>query len=243
MRVVLIECKDVTVKLGKRVILSDINLSIKAGEIVTVIGPNGSGKTTLFKTLIGALKPSTGSIKKAEKLRIGYVPQKLHIDETLPMTVKRFINLPTKHSSNEIKEALSLAGADGLEQEQMLDLSGGQLQRILLAHALLDKPDLLLLDEATQGLDRRGSTEFYRHIAQVRKSQGCAIMLISHELHVVMKEADRVICLNGRICCQGEPQVVSNSDQYHALFGVDEETASAIYVHKQHAHLEELENV
>ena len=230
----LIECDDLSVHIGKRAILRDINLSISPQEIVTIIGPNGSGKTTLFKTLIGALEPSAGQLKKKPGLRIGYVPQKLHIDETLPMTVKRFMNLPSGYSAETVAAALDHAGVPGLDKQQIMDLSGGQFQRVLLARALLGNPDLLLLDEATQGLDHRGSADFYRQIASVRKNLGCAIMMISHELHVVMRQTDRVICLNGHICCQGEPEAVSGSPEYHALFGLDQESEAALYLHQGH---------
>lgn len=230
----LIECDNLSVQIGKRAILSDINLSINSQEIVTVLGPNGSGKTTLFKTIIGALKPSSGELKKKPGLRIGYVPQKLHIDETLPITVKRFMNLPGGHSAESVATALAHAGVPELNNQQIMGLSGGQFQRVLLARALLGDPDLLLLDEATQGLDHRGSADFYRQIASVRKKLGCAILMISHELHVVMRQTDRVICLNGHICCQGLPEKVSESPEYHALFGLDQESEAALYLHQGH---------
>lgn len=232
----LIECDDMSVQLGKRVILSDINLSINPREILTVLGPNGSGKTTLFRTLIGAIKPSKGTLTKKPDLQIGYVPQKLHIDETLPMTVSRFMNLPGGYSPDIVADALAHAGVPGLGKQQIMDLSGGQFQRVLLARALLGNPDLLLLDEATQGLDHRGSADFYRQIAQVRENLGCAIVMISHELHVVMRQTDRVICLNGHICCQGKPETVSSSPEYHALFGLDRDSEAALYLHQNHHH-------
>lgn len=230
----LIECNQLSVSLEKRLILSNINLSIKAGEIITVIGPNGSGKTTLFKTLIGALTPSKGTVVKKPNLRIGYVPQKLYIDSTFPMTVKRFMNLPKGASKESIKEALTHAGVEGLDTQQVMDLSGGQFQRVLLARALLGSPDILLLDEATQGLDHRGSADFYRQISHIRKTLGCAIMMISHELHVVMRQTDRVICLNGHICCEGEPEHVVDSPEYNALFGLHQEDEAALYLHQNH---------
>lgn len=230
----LIECDDLSVHFGKRKVLDKVNLSIEPKEIVTILGPNGSGKTTLFKTLIGAIQPSAGVVKKAPNLRLGYVPQRLHIDHTLPMTVKRFMNLPHRYSSATIAHALEHAGVPGLGKQQIMDLSGGQFQRVLLARALLSEPDLLLLDEATQGLDHRGSADFYRQIAKVREELGCAIMMISHELHVVMRETDRVICLNGHICCQGQPETVSDSPEYHALFGLNHDSESALYLHKGH---------
>lgn len=230
----LIECNKLSVTLGNRIILSDINMSIQAGEIVTVIGPNGSGKTTLFKTLIGALTPSEGVLKTKPNLRIGYVPQKLNIDQTFPITVKRFMNLHKGTTNEAIQAALEQAGVAGLDKQQMMSLSGGQFQRVLLAHALLGAPDILLLDEATQGLDYRGTADFYRQINDIRKTSGCAIMMISHELHVVMRQTDRVICLNGHICCEGIPEKVVNSPEYNALFGLHQEDETALYIHQSH---------
>ena len=230
----LIKCENLSVHLRRRQILENISLCVHSGEIVTIIGPNGSGKSTLFKTMIGAVSCVSGVIKKKPMLRIGYVPQKLHIDEALPITVKRFMNLPSRHSDLVIEEALESAGASGLESAQLMALSGGQFQRVLLARALLGKPELLLLDEATQGLDHKGSAEFYRQISRVRDKLGCGIVMISHELHVVMRQTDRVICLNGSICCQGKPETVSGSPEYYALFGLDRENEAALYMHRPH---------
>lgn len=238
----LVECNNMSVDIGKRSILKNINFSINSNEIVTILGPNGSGKTTLFKAIIGAIQPSSGYLKKKTGLRIGYVPQKLHIDETLPMTVKRFMNLPRAHSVSTVDNSLKQAGVPGLDKQQIMDLSGGQFQRVLLARALLSNPDLLLLDEATQGLDHGGSADFYRQIASVRQNLGCAIMMISHELHVVMSQTDRVICLNGHICCQGEPETVSDSPEYHALFGLDRDSEAALYLHQGHRHSKAVNN-
>ncbi|MFT7371342.1 MAG: zinc transport system ATP-binding protein [Oleiphilaceae bacterium] len=230
----LIECKKLTVHIGKRIILSNISFSVNPGEILSIIGPNGSGKTTLFKALIGALPLHSGELIKPSNLRIGYVPQKLYIDQTLPMTVKRFMNLPGRYSPIEVAQALVHAGVEGLDKQQIMALSGGQFQRVLLARALLGSPDLLLLDEATQGLDHRGSADFYRQIAYVRDNLGCGIVMISHELHVVMRQTDRVICLNGHICCQGKPETVSDAPEFHALFGLDRDNESALYLNQNH---------
>ena len=232
----LIECDRLSVSCGKRQILKNISLSIKPGEIVSIIGPNGSGKSTLFKALIGAVPLASGDLKKAPGLTIGYVPQRLHIDETFPMTVSRFMNLPSSNTTESIQAALDNAGVPGVGKQQLMDLSGGQFQRVLLARALIGNPDLLLLDEATQGLDHRGSADFNRQIAHVRKTLGCSIMMISHELHVVMRQTDRVICLNGHICCQGKPETVGESPEYQTLFGLEREDEAALYLHHNHHH-------
>ena len=206
----LIHVEGLSVSYGARMVLSDVSLRIEPNEIVTIVGPNGSGKTSLLRAIIGAVKPLAGSIVHASNLKIGYVPQKLHIDDTLPITVSRFLKLPGGVAVADIDYALKQAGVPELKKEQLSQLSGGQFQRVLLARALIGKPDLLLLDEATQGLDQRGSASFYQQIETVRQATGCAVLMISHELHVVMSASDRVICLNGHVCCEGAPALVAS---------------------------------
>jgi len=233
----LIETEGLAVRLGGASVLHDVSLSIDRGEIVTIVGPNGSGKSTLLRALIGAVRPSGGEVRHAEGLRIGYVPQRLHIDPTLPMTVTRFLSLPRRHPGTDVGIALDRAGLPDLRTRQMTDLSGGQFQRVLLARALLERPDLLILDEATQGLDQPGSAAFYARIAEVRRELGCAVLMVSHELHVLMSASDRVICLNGHVCCEGRPEVVAQDEEYRALFGSGTHGALALYRHDHnHTH-------
>lgn len=233
----LIAAENVGVSYGASKVLRDVSLAIEPGEIVTVVGPNGSGKTTLLRLLIGAASPSAGRITQMPGLRIGYVPQKLHIDPTLPITVERFLRLPGGTRRSACAVALERAGVPDLSHRQMSALSGGQFQRVLLARALINEPDLLLLDEATQGLDQPGSAAFYQQIEEVRQKTGCAIVMISHELHVVMAASDRVICLNGHVCCQGTPDIVSAAPEYRALFGTGTGGALALYRHEHdHSH-------
>lgn len=231
----LIAARDLCIRLGGRAILDDVNVEIRAGEIVTIVGPNGSGKSTFLRALIGAVAAASGRIERAPGLRIGYVPQKLAIDRSMPMTVRRFLGLPRRIGRAEAAQVLDHAGAAGLDERQMTDLSGGQLQRVLLARALLDRPQLLLLDEATQGLDQPGAAAFYRRIEEVRQELGCAVVMVSHDLHVVMAASDRVICLNGHICCQGTPEIVADAPEYRALFGTGTRGALALYRH-EHSH-------
>jgi len=233
----LIAAENVCVSYGANPVLREVSLAIEPGEIVTVVGPNGSGKTTLLRVLIGATSPSSGRITRKAGLRIGYVPQKLHIDPTLPITVDRFLRLPGGIARSACAAALEHAGVPNLSHRQMSALSGGQFQRVLLARALINAPDLLLLDEATQGLDQPGSAAFYQQIEEVRRKTGCAILMISHELHVVMAASDRVICLNGHVCCQGTPETVSAAPEYRALFGTGTGGALALYRHEHdHSH-------
>ena len=233
----LIQVEGLSVRYGARTALSDVSLRIEPNEIVTIVGPNGSGKTSLLRAIIGAIKPSEGHIVQASSLTIGYVPQRLHIDDTLPITVSRFLKLPGGVAVADIDYALKQAGVPELKKEQLSQLSGGQFQRVLLARALIGKPDLLLLDEATQGLDQRGSASFYQQIETVRKATGCAVLMISHELHVVMSASDRVICLNGHVCCEGAPAAVASAPEYRALFGTGTGGALALYRHEHdHGH-------
>lgn len=232
----LIKANNVSVNIGHRRILENIELAINAREIVTVVGPNGSGKSTLLRTLIGAMKPDTGNIIQKPGLTIGYVPQKLHIDPTLPMTVGRFLNLPRKHDQSTINSALERAGIPGRADDAMTALSGGQFQRALMARALLDTPDLLMLDEAAQGLDQTGVADFYKQIEDIRNQLGCGVLMVSHDLHVVMRAADRVICLNQHICCQGHPEAVTTDPAYRALFGTGTDEALALFRHDPHQH-------
>lgn len=233
----LVDVENLSVRYGARTVLSRVSLSVLRGEIVTIVGPNGSGKTSLLRAIIGAVKPVQGQVKRGAGVSIGYVPQKLHIDETLPITVARFLRLPGGVTADQIGQALLQAGVPDLSNAQLSNLSGGQFQRVLLARALIGKPDLLLLDEATQGLDQRGSASFYQQIERVRHETGCAVLMISHELHVVMSASDRVICLNGHVCCEGTPAVVASAPEYRALFGTGTGGALALYRHEHdHGH-------
>lgn len=231
----LISARDLSVSLGQKTVLRDVDFDIAPGEIVTIVGPNGSGKSTFLRALIGAVPLARGQVTRKPGLRLGYVPQKLQIDPTLPMTVARFLSLPKAVAAKDRAAALSKAGATDLADRQMSDLSGGQFQRVLLARALLNRPEVLLLDEPTQGLDQPGSAAFYRQIEDIRAELDCAVLMVSHELHVVMSASDRVVCLNGHVCCHGAPEVVAQAAEYRALFGSGTLGALALYRH-EHSH-------
>ena len=227
----LIAARHASVRFGGTEVLHDISLRVDAAEIVTIVGPNGSGKSTLLRALLGITPLAAGRVSRRPGLRIGYVPQRLQIDRTLPMTARRFLSLPIRQTPVASAAALARVGVPEVADRQMADLSGGQFQRVLLARALLTEPDLLILDEPTQGLDQPGEAAFYRLIEELRRDTGCAVLMVSHDLHVVMSASDRVICLNGHICCEGTPHVVSNAPEYRALFGLGTQGALALYQH------------
>jgi zinc transport system ATP-binding protein len=234
----LISVQNLSVAYGANTVLRDVSLCVKSAEIVTIVGPNGSGKTSLLRAIIGAVQAIQGNITRKPGLKVGYVPQKLAIDPTLPLTVARFLRLTEPVSPAQSAAALEAAGLPDLRTRQMSQLSGGQFQRVLLARALIGAPDILLLDEATQGLDQPGSASFYRQIEAVRRETGCAVLMISHDLHVVMAASDRVICLNGHVCCQGAPAAVASAPEYRALFGSGTGGALALYQHEHDHHHE-----
>ena len=226
------------VRRGGRWLVRGVEFSISRGEIVTLIGPNGSGKSTTAKTAIGVLKPDEGWVERKPGLKVGYVPQKLAIDWTLPLTVERLMTLTGPLKGREIEEALHSTGIAHLARAEVQHLSGGEFQRALLARAIARKPDLLVLDEPVQGVDFSGEIALYDLIKSIRNQTGCGILLISHDLHVVMAETDTVICLNGHVCCRGTPQVVSQSPEYLKLFGSRAAKTLAVYSHDHdHTHL------
>ena len=233
----LISASDLVISFGRRTILDGVSLTLNKGEIVTLIGPNGSGKSSLARALMGAIPIARGYIKPAENLAVGYVPQKLGLDIPMPMSVRRFLAMPARADASAITTAARRAGADELLDRQVAALSGGQLQKVLLARAILGRPDILILDEPAQGMDQPATAEFYRFLQDYRAETGCGILLVSHDLHVVMSASDRVICLNGHICCEGTPQVVQEAPEYRALFGPGTGGTMALYRHEHdHSH-------
>ena len=215
---VLIKARNLGVVRNGRHILQRADLTLESGKIVTLIGPNGAGKTTLVRAVLGLIKVDEGEIIKAPDLRIGYMPQKLHIDASLPLTVARFLALGGK-ARVDLAEILELTGIDKLINMPMQSLSGGETQRVLLARALLRDPHLLVLDEPVQGVDVTGQSALYALINEIRKRRQCGVLLVSHDLHLVMATTDTVICLNQHVCCEGHPEQVTNDPAYLALFG------------------------
>lgn len=228
---VLLALEGVSFQNGGRKILENIGLSLHASEIMTLIGPNGAGKTTLLRLALGFLKPSSGTVRMKKGLAVGYMPQRLHIDPTFPITVKGFLSLVPASQREKIKPILEELEILHLYKSPLQTLSGGEMQRVLLAHALVRKPELLILDEPVQGVDVHGQMALYQLISRVRERTGCAILMVSHDLHFVMAATDQVICLNSHICCRGTPEIVTKDPAYAKLFGPVTANQVAFYIH------------
>ncbi|AIL12927.1 zinc ABC transporter ATPase [Candidatus Paracaedimonas acanthamoebae] len=239
MKNTIISLDKISYQKGDVTILHDVSLAILAKELVTVIGPNGAGKTTLLKVILGLLTPTGGKITKLSALKIGYMPQKLHMDPSLPITVKRFLEF--SRYQDALHEVVTAVGIDKLLEKSIHILSGGELQRILLARALLGKPDLLVLDEPLQGVDINGQVSLYKLIYEVRQILGCAVLLVSHDLHFVHAASDKVICLNHHICCAGKPEEVKKHPNYQSLFSSYGPEILAPYAHS-HNHSHDIDN-
>lgn len=219
-----------------RWLVRGVDLTVPRGHVVTLIGPNGSGKSTTARLALGLAAPSEGTARRARGLRVGYVPQKLAVDWTLPLTVRRFMGLTRRLPQAAVERALERVGIPALADTQMRVLSGGEFQRALLARAIALAPDLLVLDEPVQGVDVNGEAALYKLIDEIRSELGCGVLMISHDLHVVMASTDTVICLNGHVCCRGTPEVVSRSPAYRSLFGWRPSPDIALYRHDHHDH-------
>jgi zinc transport system ATP-binding protein len=230
----LITATHLGLRMGAADVLRDVDFEIRAGEIVTLIGPNGSGKTSLLKALLG-LAPATGTIRRKPGLRISYVPQSFPRDRSLPITVERFLRLFA--SEERVSKALERLNIGRLRTRQMTALSGGELARVLLARAIALQPELLILDEPLAGVDVAGEAALYHLIAEIRDELGCGVLLVSHDLHVVMAQADRVVCLNGHVCCEGKAEQVVRDPAFVQMFGPRVADELALYVHRHdHSH-------
>jgi zinc transport system ATP-binding protein len=222
---------------GRRVVLDAIDLGVHAGEIVTIIGPNGAGKTTLLKALLGLVPIAAGSVYRRPGLRVGYLPQRLVVDGVLPMTVARFMTLGRPRPAPAVAAALAETGVDHLAGSAVQGLSGGEWQRVLLARTLTGDPDLLVLDEPVQGVDFASEAALYELITAIRRRRGTAVVMVSHDLHLVMAATDRVICLNQHVCCAGTAETVARHPEYVHLFGSRAAGVLGVYRHRHdHAH-------
>jgi zinc transport system ATP-binding protein len=232
----LIRLDDIQVGFAGQAVLQNIRLSLEPGQIVTLIGPNGAGKTTLVRAVLGLLQPDSGTVWRKPGLRIGYMPQKLSIDATLPLSVLRFLRLVPGVNRTRALAALGEVGAEKVVDSPLQRISGGELQRVLLARALLREPQLLVLDEPVQGVDITGQAELYRLITRLRDRLGCGVLMVSHDLHLVMSTTDEVICLNRHVCCSGHPEQVSNDPVFVEMFGQDAKSLAVYHHRHDHAH-------
>ncbi|WP_436636932.1 ATP-binding cassette domain-containing protein [Microbaculum sp. FT89] len=234
---ILLGCHGLGVRRDGRWLIRDVDLEVRRGEIVSIVGPNGGGKTTLIKTLLGIERPSAGQIVRPRGVKVGYVPQRLAVDRTMPLSVERLMTLVHRAPRADVVAALEETAVAHLLHRPVQELSGGEFQRVLIARALLGKPDILVLDEPVQSVDFSGQVDLYRLIASLRDLHGCGVLMVSHDLHVVMRATDRVLCLAGHVCCTGEPGDVSRSPEYMRLFGPQAADTLAIYAHKHdHVH-------
>lgn len=236
----LVEVAGLEVRTKSRTLVSGIELSVMAGEIVSVIGPNGAGKTTLIRAVLGLISPSAGSIAVRPGTRIGYVPQRLTLNRNLPLTTHRFVGLSGAAAEGRLQAVLQEVGIAHVAETSIHDLSGGEFQRALLARALLRDPDLLVLDEPAQAVDITGQSELYALIERIRDERGCGVLMVSHDLHLVMSATDKVICINGHMCCAGHPDAVSQHPEYVALFGSEAARSLALY-HHHHDHTHDVD--
>lgn len=228
----LIKLNNISVIFDNKKILNNVSLNLTRKNITTIMGPNGAGKSTLIKIVLGLIQPNTGTIEKKDNIKIGYVPQKNNLNSSIPLTVDRFLKLAGKFSYEKRVNALKLVDASHIIKSNIHTLSGGETQRVLLARAMLRKPDLLVLDEPVQGVDINGQDEIYKLITQLRDKFNCAIMMVSHDLHLVMAKTDQVLCLHHHLCCKGTPETIIHNQDFIKIFGLNTNTQLGIYKHK-----------
>lgn len=231
----ILEVNNVSVTLDSERVLNDISFSVKRGETLAIIGPNGAGKTMLFRALLGLI-PHKGTISWAKNISIGYVPQKFQIEKGMPLSVKEFFLLqthrfwlPQKSFIDHLEHELGLVGlSKDILQKPIGDLSGGQLQRLLISWAMLSHPDVLLFDEPTAGIDVGFEETIYNLIHRMQDELGTTVLLISHDLNIVYRYAESVLCINKKMVCRGLPQEVLNPKELAELYG-----AGKFYIHQE----------
>jgi zinc transport system ATP-binding protein len=227
----LLRADDISYSQGKRLILDRVSFELRRAQITTIIGPNGAGKSTLTNIVNGLINNYSGKIERSPELRIGYLPQKVYVNTLMPLSVERLLRLTRQSSEAEIEQALAQSEVGYLRQRQVRSLSEGELKRVLLARTTLGKPDLIVLDEPTAGVDVSGEIRMYQMIGELRDQLQCAVLLVSHDLHLVMSQTDQVLCLNQHLCCSGLPESVSQHPEYLALFGRQASESIAVYAH------------
>ncbi len=232
---ILLSGLDITHHIHQRPILDKVSLTMSRGDFITIVGPNGAGKSTLIKVLTGLITPDQGQVMRGQGVKIGYVPQKMNSEASLPLNARRFITL-NQPSLARFDEVVADNGIAPLLDKQMRHLSGGEWQRVLLARALMDEVDAIILDEPAQNLDLTGQMQFYQRLDAIHQTRGIAILMVSHDLHMVMASTKQVVCLYHHICCSGAPQAVTKDPEFEKLFGQDMAAMMAIYHHQHDAH-------
>lgn len=232
----LLSAENISVAYRGEAALTDVSVCVERGDFLTIVGPNGAGKTTLLKCLIGLLKPDSGIIRRASSLKVGYAPQQLAADRTMPITAGGFLSLRKRATAGEYDRIAAEVNIGAVLHKPLYALSGGERQRVLLARALLGEPDVLVLDEPAQNLDVAGRTSFYALLSNLYERRKLTIVMVSHDLHLVMRATKRVICLYRHICCSGAPQQVAQDPQFAAAFG--DAPLTAVYHHdiRHHDH-------
>ncbi|WP_169566161.1 ATP-binding cassette domain-containing protein [Sneathiella limimaris] len=239
----LITAENIQVFRDGRAVLNDVSLTIGRNDFITIIGPNGAGKSMLLKCMMGFYAPDRGKVTRADDLKVGYVPQRLIADNSIPISVKRFLNLRTFASRKEQQAVIEETNIGQFLNSPLSVLSGGELQRVLLARALLNKPNLLVLDEPAQNLDVQGQLFFYKLIEKIYREQGISVLMVSHDLHLVMSATRNVLCLSGEVCCYGEPSSVAKDPAFVSLFGEDLANMMASYHHHDHGHVHDHKHI
>lgn len=232
----LINLSGVKVMAEGEVLIHDVSLRVQRGEVVTLIGPNGAGKSTIVRVILGLVRPVAGQVTRASGLKVGYAPQAMALDTVMPLTVERFLSLSRRAKKGDAEQALEKVNALNLLKKSMHALSGGERQRVLLARALIGQPDLLVLDEPAQGVDAQGQLDMYELITKVADETGAGVLVVSHDLHLVMARTDKVVCVNGHVCCEGTAVEVANDPHYVALFGPRGAQDLAVYRHDHDHH-------
>jgi zinc transport system ATP-binding protein len=235
----LISAENLTIRRDNKKILDNVSLDIEARDFVTILGPNGGGKSMLLKCLMGFFPPDEGTVKRESTLKIGYVPQKFFSEQTMPISARQFLQLRKKVTPEELKMIATETKIEGLLHKPLNILSGGEVQRILLARSLIGTPEILVLDEPAQNLDISGQLAFYKLLSEIYEERSLSILMVSHDLHMVMATTKKVVCLFHHVCCSGEPQVVTQDPEFITLFGNDMAEMMAVYQHghnHSHAH-------
>ena len=235
----LITLNNISLSHNGKNILDDVSFKLHPGEFITLIGPNGAGKSSLIKILLGVIKQDAGEIIHSGDVKLGYTPQSFTANPYIPISVIDFLTLNQKLDHDFTSQTCELTGIKDLLEMPLKNLSGGELQKVLLTRALLNKPNVLILDEPAQNLDVDGQMQLYKLIQDIHQKQNCAVLMVSHDLHRVMKESTQVLCLYHHICCEGLPESILKDAQFNDLFADQIHELMATYEHHhnhQHEH-------